>query len=510
MDMQTNFLQITYKPEITNGKSIHISSNALPSKASNYEPAGLSFHLAALKLSGYNNKEDKDTDTDDQSVKSDDRDQTYIPSSEPYTKNKKKGNDKDDSKQQDHYALLGLGHLRFLATEDQIKKCYRETALRYHPDKQASLLLSEVTEEAKQKKKDEIENHFKAVQEAYEVLTDPMKRRLYDSTDEFDDAIPTTCGPNDFFKVFGPVFMRNGKWSVTQPVPSLGDEGTPLKEVDGFYDFWYSFRSWREFPHADEHDIEEAESRDEKRWMERQNAKLREKARKEEYSRVRSLVDNAYRKDPRIRGRKEAEKAEKLRKKEAKLMVKRKQEEEAARAAEEEKHRKEEEEKKAAEAAAIQKKKKEKEKKLLRKERSRLRALCSNSGVSVDDVESLCMSLDMENIKCLCDNLEGIEDDSKIKELKLALGKGNTYTSKSSNSNLNSNSNGDTNGNINGEEETWSDVQEKELFEALKTFTTKDGKCWERIAASVPGKTVDQCKMKLESMKENYRGKKEI
>lgn len=141
------------------------------------------------------------------------------------------------SNQQDHYALLGLSHLRYLATEDQIKKSYRETALKYHPDKQASLLLAEETEAAKQAKKDEIENHFKAIQESYEVLIDPLKRRIYDSTDEFDDEIPTDCAPQDFYKVFAPAFMRNGRWSVNQPVPSLGDENTTIKEVDNFYNF---------------------------------------------------------------------------------------------------------------------------------------------------------------------------------------------------------------------------------------------------------------------------------
>ncbi len=36
-------------------------------------------------------------------------------------------------------------------------------------------------------------------------------------------------------------------------------------------------RSWREFPHPEEEDTEGCESREHKRWLERQNAKLREK-----------------------------------------------------------------------------------------------------------------------------------------------------------------------------------------------------------------------------------------
>ncbi|KAL0786479.1 hypothetical protein Bca101_002725 [Brassica carinata] len=73
---------------------------------------------------------------------------------------------------------------------------------------------------------------------------------------------------NDFFKVFGPAFKRNARWSVNTRVPNLGDENTPVKEVDSYYNFWYAFKSWREFPEEEEHDLEEADSREEKRWME--------------------------------------------------------------------------------------------------------------------------------------------------------------------------------------------------------------------------------------------------
>jgi DnaJ family protein C protein 2 len=421
-----NFRLISYSQEIVDGQPIYVSSNCLPIKALRYEPAGHAFHAAALKILGW---EEEDADVDDKKVV-DDKEQTYLPSSDSYSsKGKKKTG--DGAKQQDHYALLGLSHVRYLATEEQIKKSYREAALRYHPDKQAALLLAEETEAAKQAKKDEIENHFKSIQEAYEVLIDPVKRRIYDSTDEFDDDIPTDCAPQDFFKVFGSAFLRNGRWSVSQPIPTLGDENTPLREVDSFYNFWYSFKSWREFPHADEFDLEQAESRDHKRWMERQNAKLAEKARKEEYVRIRNLVDNAYKRDPRILKRKETEKAEKQRKKEAKYLAKKLQEEEAARIAEEERRRKEEEDKRAAEAALLQKKAKEKEKKLLRKERTRLRTISGPVvslhllGLSEDDVESLCMSLDIEQLRNICDRMEGKEGVERAEVLRDAPGYNN-------------------------------------------------------------------------------------
>ncbi|KAJ4831032.1 hypothetical protein Tsubulata_029336 [Turnera subulata] len=420
MTIKTGFQLITYSQELVDGQPLYVSSNCFPIKASNFEPAGHSFHSAALKLIGW---EEESTDTEDQKV-ANEKEQTYVSADSYSSKGKKKSGSGD--KQQDHYALLGLSHLRYLATEEQIRKSYREVALKYHPDKQAAILLAEATEAAKQAKKDEIESHFKAIQEAYEILTDPVKRRIYDSSDEFDDEIPTDCAAQDFFKVFGPAFMRNGRWSVTQPVPSLGDDSTPLKEVDSFYNFWYTFKSWREFPHADEFELEQAESRDHKRWMERQNAKLTEKARKEEYARIRTLVDNAYKRDPRILRRKDEEKAEKQRKKEAKYLAKKLQEEEAARAAEEEKRRKEEEEKRAAEAALQHKKMKEKEKKLLRKERNRLRTISAPLvsqcllDICEDNVENLCMSLDTEQLKNLCDNMECKEILEKAKVLREA------------------------------------------------------------------------------------------
>ncbi|XP_043720505.1 dnaJ homolog subfamily C member 2-like [Telopea speciosissima] len=421
--MTLNCRLITYSSDIIDGEPIYVSSNCLPIKAANFEPAGHAFHSAVLNLLGFG--EEGDTDAVDQNDSTDKR-RDYIPSPDSYSsKGKKKSG---EGKQQDHYAFLGLGHLRFLATEEQIKRSYREAALKHHPDKLASLLLAEETEAAKQAKKEEIENHFKAIQEAYEILIDPVKRRIYDSTDECDDEIPTDCAPWDFFKVFGPAFMRNGRWSVNQPVPSLGEENNPVEEVDRFYNFWYNFRSWREFPQSDDFDLEQAESRDHKRWMERQNSKLREKARKEEYVRIRALVDNAYKRDPRILKRKEEEKAEKQRKKEARFLARKMQEEEAARVAEEEKRKKEEEDRMAAEAALNQKKVKEKEKKLLRKERTRLRTLSGSVSsqrlldLTEDDVESICMSFETEQLRSLCDNIEHKEGIERAQLIKDALG----------------------------------------------------------------------------------------
>lgn len=419
MTSKKNLMLISHSLEIIDGDPIHVSTNCLPVKAFQYEPAGHAFHLAALKLYGCQEEKSKKTNEEDAQ---NDKSQSYGSSSDS---NKRKWNGKEN-----FYTILGLGHLRYLATEDQIKKSYREAALKHHPDKMASLLLAVKNESEKQKKREKIEDHFKAIQEAYEVLIDPSKRKLYDSetADEEDDAVPDSCSRDDFFDVFGPYFVSNGHWSVKKPVPLLGNENSSLKEVDKFYAFWYNFKSWREFRHEEEFDLEEAESREERRWMERQNTKLREGARKAEYARIRSLVDNAYKRDPRILDRKEKERAEKQKKKDAKYLTKRLEEEQAARVAKEEALRKEEEERKAAEAALNHKKVREKEKKLLRKERSRLRTLATAVvsehlfGVSPDDVENLCMSLAIDKLRLLCDVLEGKKMAERANVLKEVVG----------------------------------------------------------------------------------------
>ena len=69
------------------------------------------------------------------------------------------------SSKRDYYEILGV---KKTATQEELKKAYRELALRYHPDRVAA-----------DKKKD-AENTFKEISEAYAVLSDPQKRSLYD------------------------------------------------------------------------------------------------------------------------------------------------------------------------------------------------------------------------------------------------------------------------------------------------------------------------------------------
>jgi len=70
---------------------------------------------------------------------------------------------------QDYYEILGVPRS---AGEEDIKRAYRKLALKWHPDRHKS----ETRKDA--------EERFKRISEAYEVLSDPDKRRKYDQFGE--------------------------------------------------------------------------------------------------------------------------------------------------------------------------------------------------------------------------------------------------------------------------------------------------------------------------------------
>ena len=70
----------------------------------------------------------------------------------------------------DYYRTLGVS---YAASEDQIKHAYRRLAIRYHPDKNPDPAAEAI---------------FKEVNEAYDVLSDPEKRK---KEDQFGDLYVT-------------------------------------------------------------------------------------------------------------------------------------------------------------------------------------------------------------------------------------------------------------------------------------------------------------------------------
>lgn len=208
-------------------------------------------------------------------------------------------------KQQDHYAVLGIAGLRYKATPDQIKRAHRRKVLRHHPDKKASS-----TGESN------ADSFFKCIAKAYEVLSNPTKRMQFDSADDGvdDNDVPSAshkiADADEFVKLYGPVFEREGRFSKTQPVAPLGSADASKHEVEGFYSFWYNtFDSWRSFEYLDKDVNEGSDSRDEKRYQEKKNKSERARRKKEDIARVRTLVDQAMANDPRIKRIKQEEKA---------------------------------------------------------------------------------------------------------------------------------------------------------------------------------------------------------
>ncbi|KAL5474500.1 hypothetical protein EMCRGX_G026455 [Ephydatia muelleri] len=81
---------------------------------------------------------------------------------------------------EDYYKLLGV---RKDASDKEIKKAFRKLAMKYHPDKNPG---------------EDSRKTFEKIASAYDVLSDPDKRRQYDMTGS-DSPQPPTFDYNSFY-----------------------------------------------------------------------------------------------------------------------------------------------------------------------------------------------------------------------------------------------------------------------------------------------------------------------
>jgi molecular chaperone DnaJ len=122
----------------------------------------------------------------------------------------------------DYYKILGVSRD---ATEEEIKKSYRKIAMQYHPDRNPG--------------NKEAEEKFKVASEAYEVLSDPEKREIYDHYGI--EGLKGTGftgfrGFDDIFSAFGDIFEDFFGFGTTYKRRTKARPGADLR-----YDLKISF-----------------------------------------------------------------------------------------------------------------------------------------------------------------------------------------------------------------------------------------------------------------------------
>ncbi len=114
----------------------------------------------------------------------------------------------------DYYSILEISKN---AGADEIKKAYRNQALKWHPDKHSG-------------DKTEAEKKFKEINEAYQVLSDPKKKETYDQYGH--DAFKGGAGRNPFAGGGNPFGGQAGPFSYTYS--TSGGQEMPFDFGDPF------------------------------------------------------------------------------------------------------------------------------------------------------------------------------------------------------------------------------------------------------------------------------------
>lgn len=113
----------------------------------------------------------------------------------------------------DYYSILGVSKE---SSQEEIQKVYRKLAIKYHPDRN---------------KNPEDNQKFKDINEAYQVLSDPEKRKQYDNP-HMASGFPTGFNPFDIFEQFNRVSRRG---PVQQIEPIVLKEVVPFKNLYSEY-----------------------------------------------------------------------------------------------------------------------------------------------------------------------------------------------------------------------------------------------------------------------------------
>ena len=422
------------------------------------EPAGIAFEKIVIQVYGGEISEESEEEEEKNEIIVEEDNIEYEWEKE-YKEKESKKNIKDMfSNGYNYYKILGLEDKFLNAKEEDFRKAYKKLAIIYHPDKNKEnkslpgVSDEQIKEEIKKdlekenksgnendeednnknnenenkinkeedQKNREINKKWLKLKEAYDTLSDPEKRKKYDSTIVFDDSIPEDIPytENNFFSTFGPVFLKNSIWSKKKPVPKLGDMNSPLQKVKLFYKFWHNFQSWRDFSVEGEYDLEEATSRFEKRQMLKENKKMKASMKKEEKIRIDNLINIAYKRDPRII-------------EEEKRLEKEKEEEKKRRALERQKQ-KEEQELRRQMMIKQNEEEKERLKKLKMKEKEDLEKKIleiieeNNIKINDDDLFQFKLNSKNESLKEFIEHINKFEKEEKNIKKKEIIDKGNS------------------------------------------------------------------------------------